>query len=82
MSVRPAASDAAPFMVTRIPMTWARNRARARAVELGHQHALPLAQHHLAAADLQRQRMAEQHRAEVRVGVHAIAIGMIRDRCA
>ena len=36
-------------------------RARARAVELGHQDALPLAEHHFAAADLQREAVAEQH---------------------
>ena len=53
-------------------------RARARAVELGHQDALPLAEHDFAAADLQRQVVAEQQRAQVRIGVHAIAVGMIR----
>ena len=52
--------------------------ASARAVELGDQHALPLPEHELAAADLQRQAVAEQHRAQVRVGVQAIAIRVLR----
>ena len=52
-------------------------RAGARAVELRHQDALPLPEHHFAAADLQRERVAEQHRAQVRVGVHAIAVRVL-----
>src|SRR3954447_25389796 len=53
-------------------------RPRARSIELRHQNPLPLPQHDLAAADLQRQVVAEQQRTKVRVGVHAIAVGMIR----
>ena len=53
-------------------------RARARAVELRHQDALPLAEHHFPAADLQGEVVTEQHRAQVRVRVHAVAVGMIR----
>ena len=53
-------------------------RARARAVELRHQNPLPLPEHDFAAADLQRQAVAEQHRAQVRVGVHAIAVRVLR----
>ena len=49
------------------------NRARPRAVELGHQQPLPLPEHHFPAADLQRQRVAQQQRPEMRVGVGAIA---------
>ena len=52
--------------------------AGARSIELGDEDALPLAEHQLAAADLQRQAVAEQHGAQVRVGVHAIAVRVLR----
>src|SRR5262245_17323205 len=54
------------------------DRPRARSIELGDQDALPLAQDELSASHLQCEAMAEQHRAEVRVGVHPIAIRMRR----
>ena len=53
------------------------DRPRARTIHLAAQHALPAPDHQLAAADLHRHRMAEQHRAQVRVGVLPIAVGMI-----
>ena len=46
----------------------------ARPVELGHENALPLAQHDFPAAHRQRQAVAEQERAQMRVGVHAVAV--------
>jgi hypothetical protein len=52
--------------------------SRAWAVELRHQDALPLPEHDFAAADLQRQAVTEQQRAEMRVGVHAVAVGVLR----
>ncbi len=57
-------------------------RARARPVEFGHEHALPLPEHDLPAADLQRQAVTEQHRPQVGVGVVPVAVGVIADRCA
>src|SRR5882757_1440648 len=51
-------------------------RTRARAVELGHQNALPLPQHDFPTADLKREVVAQKQRAEVRVGIHPIAVGM------
>src|SRR5215218_8227222 len=53
-------------------------RARARAVELRHQNPLPLAEHHFPAADLQREIVTKQQCAQVRIRVHAIAVGVIR----
>ena len=64
------------------PITIEAQCTRARAVELGHEDPLPLPEDHLAAADLQRQTVAEQHRAKMRIGIHAIAVRMYRDRCA
>ena len=52
--------------------------AGARAVHLGDDDPLPLAEHRLAGADLQRDAVAEQHGAQVRVGVHAIAVRVLR----
>ena len=56
-------------------------RASARAIEFGDEHALPLPEHELAAADLQREAVAEQHGAQVRVGIEAIAIRVVRSLC-
>ena len=53
------------------------NGPRARAIHLAAQHALPPPDHQLAAADLHRHRLPEQHRAQVRVGVLPIAVGML-----
>mgnify|MGYP003694140091 CR=1 FL=1 len=53
-------------------------RSRSRAVELGHQDPLPLPEHDFTAADLQREVVAEEHRAQVRVGVHPIAVRVLR----
>src|SRR5262245_29203758 len=52
-------------------------RPRARAVEFGHQDALPLTEHDFPAADLQRQAVSEQQRAQMRIGVEPVAVGMI-----
>ena len=51
--------------------------ARSRTVQLTAQHPLPPPDHQLAATDLHRHRVTEQHRAEVRVGILPIAVGMI-----
>ena len=39
---------------------------------------LPLPEHDFPAADLQREAVAEHMRAQVRIGVHAIAVGVRR----
>jgi len=52
-------------------------RTSARAVELRHQNSLPLAEHDFAAADLQREVVPEKQGAEMRVGVHPVAVGVI-----
>src|SRR5262245_53166496 len=53
-------------------------RTRAGTVEFRHQNALPLTEHDFSATDLQREIVTEQQGAQMRVGVHAIAVRMIR----
>ena len=51
--------------------------ALARSVELGREHALPLAEDQFAAGDLQRHAVPEQHGPEMCVGVVAVAIRVL-----
>ena len=64
--------------ITRSPITMSRSvRARGPSSS-AMSNALPLPQHDFPAAHLQREAVAEQHRAQVRVGVHAIAVRVRR----
>src|SRR5262252_9523392 len=67
-----------PIHVSRYAEDLHAKRTRAGTVELRHEDALPLAEDDLAAADLKRQVVAEQHRTQMRIGVHAIAVRVPR----
>src|SRR5688572_17611768 len=54
------------------------DRSLPRPVELRHQQALPLPEQNLSSCDLEREAVPEQHRAQMRVRIHAIAVGLIR----